>query len=190
MFHLYQPATSNQQPATSMNLQTDFIANIQRFSNMGEKTGWTYISIPEKEALKMHSTDRKGFRVKGFLQDFPIAQVALMPMGEGEFVLPINAGMRKGLGATLGSKIRVQLSKDESKLTIAADLLTCLEDEPTAAAFFESLAPSHQKYFSKWIDDAKTEATRTKRLAQVVEGLSRKMDYGTMIRWGREKKNF
>lgn len=173
-----------------MSSQTDFFAIIQRFGSLGEKTGWTYITIPEKEALKMHSADRKGFRVKGFLQDFPITQVALMPMGEGEFVLPINATMRKGLGKPLGSKIRVQLSKDESKLTIAADLMACLEDEPTALAFFESLAPSHQKYFSKWIEEAKTDATRTRRLAQVVEGLSRKMDYGTMIRWGREERDF
>jgi hypothetical protein len=172
-----------------MSTQTDFFAIIQRFGSQGEKTGWTYITIPEKEALKMHSADRKGFRVKGFLQDYPIAQVALMPMGEGEFVLPINAAMRKGLAMPLGARIRVRLSKDESKLTIAPDLIACLEDEPKALAFFESLAASHQKYFSKWIDEAKTEATRTKRLAQVVEGLSRKMDYGTMIRWGREQRD-
>jgi len=69
-----------------------------------------------------------------------------------------------------------------------ADLLACLEDEPEAMAFFQSLAASHRKYFSKWIDDAKTDATRTKRLVQAVEGLKRKMDYGTMIRWGREQK--
>jgi uncharacterized protein YdeI (YjbR/CyaY-like superfamily) len=97
--------------------------------------------------------------------------------------------MRRGLAKPLGAKIRVQLSKDTSKLTIASDLLACLEDEPSALSFFESLAPSHQKYFSKWIEEAKTEATRTKRLAQVIEGLSRKMDYGTMIRWGREQKH-
>jgi hypothetical protein len=172
-----------------MSTETDFEAIIQRFGRLGEKTGWTYITIPEKEALKMHHADRKGFRVKGWLAELAIAQVALMPMGAGEFVLPINAAMRKGLAKPLGAKIRVRLSKDTSKLTIASDLLTCLEDEPEAKSFFESLAPSHQKYFSKWIDEAKTEATRTKRLAQAVEGLCRKMDYGTMIRWGREQKD-
>jgi uncharacterized protein YdeI (YjbR/CyaY-like superfamily) len=109
-------------------------------------------------------------------------------MGEGDYVLPINAAMRKQLKMPVGEKIRVQLSKDDSPLTIAADLLMCLEDEPQALAFFKTLAPSHQKYFSKWVDDAKTEATRAKRIAQAVEGLKRKMDYGSMIRWGRENK--
>lgn len=172
-----------------MKYSSDFTAVIQRFGEMGEKTGWTYITVPVSEAQKMHDTDKKGFRVKGKLQEMELAQVALIPMGEGDYVLPINAAMRKQLKMPVGEKIRVQLSKDDSPLTIAADLVMCLEDEPQALAFFKTLAPSHQKYFSKWVDDAKTDATRAKRIAQAVEGLKRKMDYGTMIRWGRENKN-
>lgn len=171
-----------------MKYQADFIAIIHRFGEMGEKTGWTYITIPAEEAQKMHPSDKKGFRVKGKLHEMTIAQVALMPMGEGDYVLPINASMRKQLKQPLGASIRVQLSKDESPLTIDADLQACLAEEPEAQKFFTTLAPSHQKYFSKWIAESKTEATKTKRLAQAIEGLSRKMDYATMIRWGRENK--
>jgi hypothetical protein len=171
-----------------MKYQADFTAVIHRFGEMGEKTGWTYITVPADEAQKMHAADKKSFRVKGKLHDMEISQVALIPMGEGDYVLPINAGMRKQLKQPLGASIRVQLSKDESALTIDDDLQACLAEEPKALQFFNTLAPSHQKYFSKWIAEAKTEATKTKRLAQAIEGLSRKMDYGTMMRWGREKK--
>jgi L-ascorbate metabolism protein UlaG (beta-lactamase superfamily) len=169
-----------------MKYQTDFTAVIHRFGEMGEKTGWTYIIVPSDEAQKMHAADKKGFRVKGKLHDVAIAQVALMPMGEGDYVLPINASMRKQLKQSIGASIRMQLSKDESALTIDDDFQACLAEEPEAQKFFNTLAPSHQKYFSKWIAEAKTEATKTKRLAQAIEGLSQKMDYATMIRWGRE----
>ena len=40
--------------------------------------------------------------------------------------------------------------------------MECLGDEPSADAFFKTLAGSHQRYFSKWIDDAKTVETKTK----------------------------
>ncbi|WP_262919566.1 YdeI/OmpD-associated family protein [Niabella hibiscisoli] len=49
------------------------------------------------------------------------------------------------------------------------------------------MAPSHQNYFSKWIDDAKTDATKTKRIAQALFGLNNKMDYGQMIRYHKGK---
>ncbi|WP_197428238.1 DUF1905 domain-containing protein [Phnomibacter ginsenosidimutans] len=68
-----------------MKTQVTFTAVLQRFQQMGEKTGWTYIVVPEAISLQLHSTDRKGYRVKGFLNEVPIAQVALMPMGEGGF---------------------------------------------------------------------------------------------------------
>ncbi|HSC52595.1 MAG TPA: YdeI/OmpD-associated family protein [Phnomibacter sp.] len=172
-----------------MPAQAVFNAIIQRFQAAGEKTGWTYILIPEKEVLKMHSADRKGFRVKGFLENVPIDKTSVMPMGGGEMILAINAGMRKALALPIGATIKVRLSKDETVIAIAPDLLTCLADDPKALAFFESLSPSHQKYFSKWVEDAKTETTRTRRLAQAVEGLSRKMDYGTMLRWTRDERS-
>ncbi|MCH5689032.1 YdeI/OmpD-associated family protein [Niabella sp. W65] len=58
---------------------------------------------------------------------------------------------------------------------------------PACKSVFASLAPSHQNYFSKWIDDAKTDATKTKRIAQALFGLNNKMDYGQMIRYHRGK---
>ena len=167
-----------------------FSAPLQRFNEQGEKTGWFYIQIPAEVAVKMHPADKKVFRVKGWLNEMPIKQVALMPMGEGDYILPVNATMRKQLKLPLGAIIQLRLCEDVSAIAIAADLLACLEDEPEASAFFESLAPSHKKYFSKWIEDAKTLPTRTKRLTQAVEGLSHKMDFGTMIKWGRTQDRF
>ena len=47
---------------------------------------------------------------------------------------------------------------------------------------FNSLAGSHRNYFSKWIDSAKTEETKAKRIAMAVSALSRNLSYPEMMR--------
>ena len=68
--------------------------------------------------------------------------------------------------------------------------MECLQDEPSALAFFKSKPASHQRYFSKWIESAKTEATKTKRIAMAVSSLAKQMDYGEMLRSQKQLKDF
>ena len=42
-----------------------FNAVIKKFNEQGEKTGWTYIEIPEEIASKIKPGYKKSFRVKG-----------------------------------------------------------------------------------------------------------------------------
>lgn len=163
-----------------------FSTTICKFDKQGEKTGWTYIEVPADIARKLMPGNKKSFRVKGKLENYPIAGVALLPMGEGNFVMALNASMRKGLGRRQGAVIRVQLEVDDRPFEFNQDFMDCLSDEPAAKEFFESLPGSHQRYFSKWIDDAKTLPTRAKRIAKAVNGLSKKMNFGEMLRAGRE----
>jgi uncharacterized protein YdeI (YjbR/CyaY-like superfamily) len=60
--------------------------------------------------------------------------------------------------------------------------MLCLKDEPTGLAHFKKLSPSHQRYFSKWIDEAKTEATIAKRIAQSINALARGMGLPELLR--------
>ena len=62
------------------------------------------------------------------------------------------------------------------------DMLECLADEPKALSYFQKLPKSHQNYFSKWIDSAKTEATKAKRITLTVTACSRQMHFGEMLR--------
>lgn len=105
-----------------------------------------------------------------------------MPMGEGNFIMPINAGMRKGTGKRKGARLQVQLELETKTKKISAELRSCLADEPKALEFFGTLTPSHQRYFSNWIESAKTVPTRSKRIAQAVTALSRSMGFGDMMR--------
>lgn len=158
-----------------------FTATIMQFEKQGEKTGWSYITIPADIAAKLKS-GKKSFRVKGKLDNFAIKQIALLPMGSGDFIMPINATMRKGTGKRKGAMLKVELEADNKEFKLSSDFMECLADDPQALVFFKTLTPGHQRYFSKWIDDAKTEPTKTKRIAQAVNGLSRKFGFGEMLR--------
>jgi len=165
-----------------------FTATIHQFEEQGEKTGWTYIIIPADAAEQLKPGNKKSFRVKGRLDHYSIVSIALMPMGDGSFIMALNAAMRKGTGKRKGAMLRVQLEADNTPLPVSRDLLECLDLEPQARANFEAFAPSHQRYFSNWIESAKTEPTKTKRLTIALDALGRGLDFGTMIREQKAKK--
>jgi len=156
---------------------------------MGEKTGWTYLEVPEKISEQLKPGQRKSYRVKGKIDHHPIKGVALLPMGGGGFIMPVNATMRKAIGKNKGAKVDVQLTVDYKVIPLSQDMMDCLTDEPKALAFFNKLPPSHQQYYSKWIEGAKTEATKTKRIAATVLAMTRQMSYGEMMRAMKQEKD-
>lgn len=168
----------------------NYTTTILKFDKQGEKTGWTYIEVPEKIAEQLKRGCKKSYRVKGKLDDYKIEQVALIPMGNGGFIIPFNAEMRKGTGKRKAAILNVQLQEDKKAYQLNAEFMECLEDEPTALDFFKSKSASYQRYYSKWIESAKTEITKTKRIALAVSSLAKKMEYGEMIRSQSELKDF
>lgn len=163
-----------------------FTATIKQFDKQGEKTGWTYIEIPSDIAEKLMPGNRKGFRVKGKLDSFAINGIALLPMGQGNFILTLNADLRKGIRKKKGAMLNVKLQVDVEGYKLNEDFIDCLNDDPIAKTFFDTLAGSHRNYFSKWIDSAKTEPTKTKRIAMAVNALSKKWGFPEMIRHSRK----
>lgn len=162
---------------------------------MGEKTGWSYIRISAAQARELKPDNRKSFRVKGKLDDLPIAGVALLPMGEGDFIMALKADIRKKLRKQKGDSLTVQLEVDTKKIEPPKDLLECLADEPKAMEYFKSLPKSHQNYFGNWIKSAKTAETRARRIARVVDAMLKKLNYAEMLRANRsvglgEEKDF
>lgn len=166
----------------------EFTATIKRFNKQGEKTGWTYIEIPAAIAQKLNPANKKGFRVKGQLDDYKFSMVALLPMGGGDFIMALNAAMRKGIKKQKGASLRVKMEPDKNEIKPPAELMECLEDEPEALAYFNSLNKGHQNYFTNWINSAKTDPTRAKRIAATINALSRQWNFGQMIRALKKEK--
>ena len=123
-----------------------FSTTILQFAAQGEKTGWTYIVVPAAIAAKLNPGVKKSYRVKGKLDDFEVETLALIPMGKGDFILTVNADLRKGIGKRKGATVKVQLELDHSPILPPAELIECLQDEPEALKYFNSLPPGHRNY--------------------------------------------
>ena len=160
----------------------EFTATILQFAEKGEKTGWTYINIPQAVAQQLSPGNKKAFRVKGWLDDYRFTGVSLTLMGSGYVIMALNAAIRKGIGKTKGAQVNVQIEVDENELKPPAELIACLEDEPEAFTLFKSFSKSHQNYFTNWINAAKTDETKTKRIAHTITALLKGYNYGQMIR--------
>ena len=159
-----------------------FKTYIKKFGEKGEKTGWTYIDISQKIAEKLKSDCKKSFRVKGKIDDYEIKAIALTPMGEGNFILAINGVIRKAIRKIHGAEIIVEIEEDTAVLELSPDMMECLQDEPIAFKYFNSLPGSHKNWFSNWVKAAKTIHTSTKRIATVVKACEMGMSFSEMMK--------
>jgi hypothetical protein len=159
-----------------------FTATILKFDKQGEKTGWSYIHIPAHLAQELKPDFKKSFRVKGKLDGHAIKQVSLLPMGEGDFIMPFNATMRKGTGKREGAMLDVQLQEDKTEIALPADFAECLEIDAEAKAYFNSIPKSHQNYWIKWLDAVKTPEARDSRLMRATAALAKGWGFAEMLR--------
>ena len=82
-----------------------------------------------------------------------------------------------------GVKVSRKPAAPKKDLLIPTELTKALSKNKSAKAAFEKFSYSHKKEYVEWIAEAKTEATRNKRLATTVEWLSQ----GKSRNWKYEK---
>jgi uncharacterized protein YdeI (YjbR/CyaY-like superfamily) len=81
--------------------------------------------------------------------------------------------------------VKVEKKPVEKKEVLVPDfLMEALRRHPKAMARFDTWPPSHRKEYVEWIADAKTEATREKRIGQAMEWIAE----GKGRNWKYEKK--
>jgi uncharacterized protein YdeI (YjbR/CyaY-like superfamily) len=56
--------------------------------------------------------------------------------------------------------------------SLANDIVEALRANPAALSTFEGLPPSHKREYLSWIDEAKRDATRARRIAGMIEKLT------------------
>ena len=158
-------------------------AEIEKFETNGEKTGWSYIFIPNVVAEQIKPGERRCIRVKGSIDEVKISGVGIMPIGHGDFIMALNKPLRKLLRKEAGAKVVLNLLFDaDFKIEMPDDLEICLSDEEELLSRFLAMPKSHQNYFINWLNTAKTEVTRTKRLVMIVNAMFKRLDFGAMIR--------
>ncbi|WP_145856116.1 YdeI/OmpD-associated family protein [Pedobacter suwonensis] len=72
-------------------------------------------------------------------------------------------------------------STEKKEIIIPQYFMEALQEDPTALAVFQNFSPSNKKDYILWLEEAKTEATRLKRLettlAWLAEGKTRMWKY-------------
>lgn len=140
---------------------------LERFPGKG---GWTYARIPE--ILQDKSKPFGWVKVKGTIDGVEIRKCHLMPMGNDQLFLPVKAEIRKKIKKQEGDLVHVVLYVDNDPLDIPEEMITCLQDEPAALKFFNTLSESEQNYYVQWVYGAKKIDTKIDRLAKAINRLS------------------
>ena len=68
----------------------------------------------------------------------------------------------------IGKKVG-PIRKAKKPLPVPPALTKALKKNADAVARFKAFSPSQQREYSEWIDEARTDETRTKRIATAVE---------------------
>jgi hypothetical protein len=91
----------------------------------------------------------------------------------GRYYLPINRDVKKTTGVDAGDAITVEIERDTDERVVEAppDFKSALKEDKEARDNFRGLSYSHQKEYVDWIEDAKREDTRRRRIAKTVERL-------------------
>lgn len=99
-------------------------------------------------------------------------QSTVAPRDGGRFLVGVSAVNREAAGVAAGDEIDVEIEHDAAPRTIEVptDLRAAL-DEAGLGERFDALAYSHRKQHVLAVEDAKTEATRQRRIAKAVEML-------------------
>jgi hypothetical protein len=88
----------------------------------------------------------------------------------GEFLLGLSRAVREAAGAEAGDTVDVELELDTAprEVDVPEALAAALAGDPVAAAAFDRLAFTHRKEFAQWIDEARKDETRSRRVLQTL----------------------
>ena len=134
---------------------------------LGGKTA-TGIEVPEEVVAALGSHKRPQVRVTIGRYTY---RSTMARMG-GRFLLPVSAEVRTGAGVAAGDEVDVELALDDAprEVTVPEDLAAAL-DAAGVRAGFDAQSYTTRKEAVRGVAEAKTAATRERRIAKVVDGL-------------------
>lgn len=101
---------------------------------------------------------------------------SLVRMGHRCHLLGITKKIRAQIGKQQGDAVHVVLVKDEEErlVVVPDDLQQLLDNDKNLSHLFNKLSYTHRKEYVNWINDAKKEETRKKRLEKTIQMIESK----------------
>ena len=142
-----------------------------RFRTTIEQSGKTAtgIEVPPEVVEALGSGKRPAVIVK--LNDYTYrSTVAVM---DGRFMISVSGEHRAAAGLAAGDEVEVELELDTAprEVTVPPEFAAALDAEPAARRTFDALSYSNRLWHVLQVNGAKTDETRTRRIAKSVEML-------------------
>jgi Domain of unknown function (DUF1905)/Bacteriocin-protection, YdeI or OmpD-Associated len=152
-----------------------FTSVLERSTN---KLWGGHFIVPAEVAKRLIS--KRSRRVVCQLNNAAAYQCAMIPHGNGGFVITVNKKLRDSLGLDFGMNVNVTLRKDSSKygLPVPEELKELLLQDRQGSDLFHSLTKGKQRTLLYIIGSAKTSPRRLERAVRVIKHL--KVNLGTI----------
>ena len=137
---------------------------------IAEGSGGAYIEFPFVTKEVFGTTSR--VPILAYFDGEPY-RGSMVRMGTECHILIVLKSIREKIGKTYGDTVSVTLYLDEEPrvVEIPEDLQEALNQKPEALEKFLKLSYSHQMEHLKWIQEAKKEETRLRRIEKLISTL-------------------
>ena len=129
----------------------------------------TGIPVPGEVVAALGPSRRPAVRVtvNGYTYRTSVASM------KGTFMCSVSADVRKNAGVGGGDEVDVEIELDTEprEVTVPADFREALGRDPEAGRFFDSLSYSHKSAYVLWVESAKKDETRQRRIPEAVRML-------------------
>ena len=95
----------------------------------------------------------------------------LVRMGSECHMLLILKSIREQIAKTFGDEVEITVEEDTEPrvVEVPTDLKQVFKSDPEAKAFFDKLSYTHQREYVTWIEEAKKEEIRNRRIEKAIE---------------------
>ena len=126
----------------------------------------TGIRVPDDIIAALGSSRRPPVRaaVNGYTYRTSVASI------DGGFMCSLGADVRKRAGVAGGEQVEVDIELDTEprEVSVPSQFQAALIADPEAGALFDSLSYSHKSAYVLWIESAKKDETRQRRIPEAV----------------------
>lgn len=135
---------------------------------------WTYFVAPFSVAEVFGSRAR--VEVRGTVNGGPFRS-SLFPSGDGTHYLVVNKQLRNQACVGPGDRVHIimDVDKEDRVVIVPEDILKALDKNKSVKAAFEKLSYTHKKEYVEWVESAKHEATRKRRVEKAIVMISQRM---------------
>lgn len=141
--------------------------NQKSFDAIVQKEGsFTFVAIPFSPREVWGAKPR--YPVTGTINGISV-RGTLGVLGQ-DYFLRLGAAWMKSSGIEIGTNVKVKLSLEgPHEGNIASDIAKALSTNKKAKAYFDGLATFYRKNFIRWIESAKREETRVRRINEMMK---------------------